>query len=197
LGKQYCCPSKNNRQVDDSNGSHPYTRVDGLHWSGYACESGKTIKIRGFPEEHKVQLCRVAVSGKRTDWVVTKGLAQNFMRDVQNACALHWKIEQFHREAKQLTGVEKCQWRKARIQGNHIAYAVLVWVRFAAIARKMCTTIYKIKSAILLKYLRQELLSPSVRMEFLQVLNTLILKILVLVIRLDYLSFFIIHIHMT
>jgi len=30
LNKFYYCPLKNNRQVDDSNGSHPYTRVDGL-----------------------------------------------------------------------------------------------------------------------------------------------------------------------
>jgi len=53
LEKQYCCPPKNTRQVGDGNGSHPYTR-------------------------HKVKLCRAAVSGKRTDWVVTKELAQSF-----------------------------------------------------------------------------------------------------------------------
>jgi len=153
-------------QVDDGNGSHSYTRVDGLRWSGHGCESGKTIKIRGFPEEHKMKLCPVGVSDKRTDWVVTKDLAQNFTRDVQNACALRWKIEQFHREPKQPTGVKKCQCCKAGIQGSHIACAVLGWVRLAAIARKVRTTIYKIKSAMLSKYLRQEVLSHSVRMEF-------------------------------
>lgn len=36
---------------------------------------------------------------------------------------------------KQLTGLEKCQCRKARIQSNHIACAILVWVRLAEIAR--------------------------------------------------------------
>jgi len=87
------------------------------------------------------------------------------MQEAQEACALRWKIEQFHRELKQLTGVEKCQYRKARIQRNHIACAVLVWIRLAAIARKTCSTIYKIKSEMLSKYLRKELRSPSVRMK--------------------------------
>jgi hypothetical protein len=34
-------------------------------------------------------------------------------------------IEEFHRELKQLTGVEACQCRKARIQRNHFACALL------------------------------------------------------------------------
>jgi len=166
LNKFYCFPSKNNRQVDDSNGSHPYTRVDGLQWSGYECRSGKTIKISGFPKEHKVKLFRVAASGKRTDWVVTNDLAQCSMQEAQEACALRWKIEQFHRELKQLSGVEKCQYRKAGIQGNHITCAVLVCMQLAAIARKTYSTIYKIKGEMLSKYLRQELGSLSVRMKF-------------------------------
>ena len=36
---------------------------------------------------------------------------------------MRWKIEEFHRELKQLTGVEACQCRQARIQRNHIACA--------------------------------------------------------------------------
>jgi len=88
------------------------------------------------------------------------------MQEAQEACALRWKIGQFHRELKQLTGVEKCQCRKAGIQRNHIACAVLVWIRLAAIARKTCSTIYMSKNEMLSKYLRQELRSPSVRMKF-------------------------------
>ena len=38
-------------------------------------------------------------------------------------CGMRWKIEQFHRELKQTTGIEKNQCRKARIQCNHIACA--------------------------------------------------------------------------
>ena len=45
------------------------------------------------------------------------------------ACAWRWKIEQFHRETKQLTGLEKCQCRLPRIVRNYISCAFLVWVR--------------------------------------------------------------------
>ena len=32
-----------------------------------------------------------------------------------HVCKIRWKIEEFHREIKQLTGIESCQCRKARI----------------------------------------------------------------------------------
>ena len=69
-------------------------------------------------------------------------------------------------ELKQVTDVEKCQCRKARIQRNYIACAVLVWVRLTAIARKAGATIYAIKQGLLPEYLRRELRSPSVSMGF-------------------------------
>jgi hypothetical protein len=166
LGKLYYCALKSNRQVDDSGGECPYQRVEGLQWSAHEHRHGKTIKIRGFPRDHKVKLFRVEVSSNRTDWVVSNDLAQDSTLDVQDACALRWKIEQFHREIKQLTGIEKCQARKARIQRNHIACAVLVWIRLAALARKTCKSIYQIKHDMLSSYLRQELRCPSVRMAF-------------------------------
>ena len=109
---------------------------------------------------------RVEVSTNRTDWVVTNDLAQGSTQGAQDACALRWKIEQFHRELKQLTGVEKCQCRNSRIQRNHIACAVLVWIRLTAIARKTGTTVYKLKHDMLSNYLREELRSPSVSMVF-------------------------------
>jgi hypothetical protein len=35
------------------------------------------------------------------------------------------KIEELHREVKQVTAIEKCQCRKARAQRNHIACAMM------------------------------------------------------------------------
>ena len=163
LGKFYYVPLKCNRQVDDSGGVLKYKSVDALTWTSTDLSLGKTIKIRGFPKDYKVKLFRVAVSENRTDWVITNDLAQNSMNATQDACAIRWKIEQFHRELKQLTGVEKCQCRKARIQRNHIACAVLVWIKLTELARKSRQTIYQIKQGMLSDYLRQELRSPSVR----------------------------------
>jgi Transposase DDE domain len=164
LGKLYYCPLKSNRLVDDSGGALKYRHVDSLAWSQTELAQGKIIKIRGFPKEYKAKLFRVEVSNNRTDWVVTNDLAQDSLNATQDACGIRWKIEQFHRELKQLTGVEKCQCRKARSQRNHIACAVLVWIRMTAIARKALTNIYSLKKGMLSHYMRQELRSPSVRM---------------------------------
>ena len=166
LNKIYYCPLKGNRQVDDSGGELKYRRADDLSWSALDQAQGKLIKIRGFPRDYKCKLFRVEVSNNRTDWVATNDLAQNSTEATQNACGLRWKIEQFHREIKQLTGIEKCQCRKARIQRNHIACAVLVWIRLTALARNSLTNIYKVKRNLLSGYLRQELRSPSVLMAF-------------------------------
>jgi len=163
LGKFYDVPLKSNRQVDDSGGNLKYKRVDELGWNSMDLTLGKTIKIKEFPKEHKVKLFRVVVSENRTDWVITNDLSQNSTNATQDACAIRWKIEQFHRELKQLTGVEKCQCRKARIQRNHIACAVLVWIRLTELARKSMQTIYQVKHGMLSNHLRQELRSPAVR----------------------------------
>lgn len=164
LKKVYYCPLKDNRQVDDSGGEQPYRRVDGLQWTEAEKQHGKVIKIRGFPKEHKVKLFRVMLSSQRTDYIVTNDFTQNSTQAVQEACALRWKIEQFHRETKQLTGLEGCQCRLARIIRNHIGCAILVWIRLHQVAQETQQTIYQVKHGLLDEYLRQQLKSPAIRM---------------------------------
>jgi hypothetical protein len=164
LGKLYYCPLKDNRQVDDSAGTTPYRRVDSLDWSAKERCHGKLVKIKGFPKDHKVKLFRVVLSSQRTDYVVTNDLAQDDTQAAQEACSLRWKIEQFHRETKQLTGLESCQCRKARIVRNHIACAILVWVRLKQVACDTGQTLYRVKHGLLSDYMRQQLQSPTVTM---------------------------------
>jgi len=118
LRKIYYCPLKDNRQVDDSGGSQPYRRVDTLAWTEAEQQHGKLVKIKGFPGAYKVKLFRVVLSTQRTDYVVTNELAQDNTQVVQEVCGFRWKVEQFHRETKQLTGIEGCQCRRARIVCN-------------------------------------------------------------------------------
>jgi len=47
------------------------------------------------------------LSTKRTDYVVTNEIAQDKVEVVQDVCGFRWKVEQFHRETKQLTGIEE------------------------------------------------------------------------------------------
>jgi len=164
LGKVYYCPLKSNRQVDDSGGERPYQRVDSLAWSPAELAHGKSIKIKGFPKAHKVQLFRVEVSTHRTDWVVTNDPTQDSTAATQQACGFRWKIEQLHREGKQVTGLERCQCRKARIQRNHIGCAFLVWVRLKHLAAQTGRTVYQLKHGLLDDYLTQQLKNPSLKM---------------------------------
>lgn len=163
-GKVYYCPLKDNRQVDDSANQSPYQRVDALTWNERELAHGKLIKIQGFPMHHKVKLFRVEVSTHRTEWIVTNDLSQNTTKATQEVCGWRWKIEQFHREAKQLTGLERCQCRKARIQRNHIACAMLVWVRLADVARQSKRTLYQVKQGLLDDFLSHQLKNPSIKM---------------------------------
>jgi len=149
LGKTFYCPLKSNRQVDDSEGERPYQRVDTLDWTETERQHGKRVKVRGFPGAFKVKVFRVAVTSGRTEWVVTNDLSCDRTQDAQAVSAMRWKVEEFHREAKQLTGIEQCQCRKGRIQRNHIACSLLVWTRLKTLAYATGRTIYQIKHGLL------------------------------------------------
>jgi hypothetical protein len=164
LGKHFYCPLKDNRQVDDSGGQQPYRRVDALEWSVEELQHGKQLKLRDFPKDYKVQCFRVEVSTHRTDFVVTNDKAQDSTEATQKVCGFRWKIEQLHREVKQLTGLESCECRKARIQRNHINCAMLVWVRLKELATAAGTTVYQLKHGLLSDYLIQQLKTPSLKM---------------------------------
>jgi len=164
LEKVYYCPLKNNRLVDDTLGKEKYKRIELLEWSEEELECGKIIKIKGFPAQKKVKLFRVAVSNNRTDYVATNDLSQSSTNVVQEVCKIRWKIEEFHREIKQLTGIESCQCRKARLQRNHIACAMLVWIRLKNLAYQTGQTVYQIKHNLLSNYLIQQLKRPSISM---------------------------------
>jgi hypothetical protein len=164
IGKIYYCPLKDNRQVGDSGGSNSYRRVDSLEWTQEEKQQGKLIKIKGFPAEHKVKAFRVVLSTQRTDYVVTNEMAQDNVEVVHDLCGFRWKVEQFHRETKQLTGIEGNQCRKARSVRNHIGCAILVWIRLKQVAIETQRTVYRVKYDLLDEYLRQQLKSPGVQM---------------------------------
>ncbi len=166
LGKYFYCPIKCNRLVRPSNSSDYYKAVTELKWTEEDLATGKEIRLRGMPADFYMKLFRVSVSTNRTDYVATNDPSQNCSHDTQKVCAMRWYIEQFHREIKQLTGVEKCECRKQRIQRNHIACALLVWVKIKQIAYETKENVYQIKKGLLRQYLVNELKNPSIHMGF-------------------------------
>jgi hypothetical protein len=110
-----------------------------------------------------VRLFRVEVSTHRTDGVVTNDPTQESTEATQAACGFRWKIEQLHREGKQVTGLERGQYRKARSQRNLIGCAFLVWVRLKALAVPTGRTVYQLKHGLLDDYLIQQLKNRSLK----------------------------------
>ena len=78
-------------------------------------------------------------------------LNQSEKTDVRKVCSQRWKPKK-PRKLKQLPGIEPCQCRKARIQTNHVACAILVG-SFIKILHLMGKTIYPLKSKLLSEYL--------------------------------------------
>lgn len=82
-----------------------------------------------------------------------------------NRCATFvGRLRNFTPELKQLTGLESCQCRKARIQRNHIGCAILVWLRLKDQADKIGLTAYQLKHGLLSNYLIQQLKRPTLSM---------------------------------
>ncbi len=156
LGKLYYCPLKSNRLVDDSGkpdgGKAAYKAVSKLEWDQLTLAHGKLVKVKGFPGDTKVKLFCVQVSTNRTDYVVTNDITQGSADGTRRACAVRWKIEEFHRELKQNTGIEKCQARKQRSQRNHINLCMQAWMVLKTAARAANITIYEQKNKPLRDY---------------------------------------------
>lgn len=114
--KIYYCPVKKSRLVKE-NEEDKYQRLDSLEWGE---EEYKTVKLKGFSKERRVRLFRIFVSTNNVEYVITNDYTQSEAVAVQKEYGKRCKIEEFHREVKQVTGIERCQCRKGRIQRNHI-----------------------------------------------------------------------------
>ena len=160
-GKTFYCPLKSNRLVDDSGNQQPYQPVGCLCWSNEEVAQGKTLKVKGMPKDCKLKRFRVLVSTHRTDYLVTNEVEPRDTAAAEQESSVRWTIEPFHRERKQLTGVQACQCRLARSQRNHIALAVRAWTRLKQAAYHTQQTVCQLKKGFLDKYMQFELTKPS------------------------------------
>ncbi len=161
--KLFYCPLKSNRLVDDSGGQQPYQPLALLPWSAQDVAQGKLLKVKKMPKDVKLNCFRVLVSPHRTDYLLTNELEQDDTAAAEQESNVRWSIEQFHREAKQLTGLQACQCRLARSQRNHIALALRTWACLKRLAYQSKTTVYQLKQGLLDDYLRRELALPTLR----------------------------------
>ena len=160
--KTFYCPIKANRKIDDTEGKEPYKQVQEAFWSDTDVVQGKTIKLYKMPLNTYFKLFRVLVSTTRTDYIITNDLAQQHTDAAEKESSFRWKVEQFHREDKQITGIESCLCRLSRSQRNHIAIANLVWLSFKRVAYQTEKTVYQLKQQLMDDYLIQQLKRPAI-----------------------------------
>jgi hypothetical protein len=151
---------KENRRVSLQPGDG-YLYLQNLEWTSEQLRHGMTVKLKGVP--FKVQLFKVVASTGDIDWVITNRSPGSIdTQVVQRENKVRWRIEQLHRELKQLTGLEKSQCRKQRAQRTHIACCYQAWFSLKVRAKKLKTTLYRVKYSLWSPYLRSVLQQPRV-----------------------------------
>lgn len=157
--KTFYCPIKMNRLVSCTDKEYHHIPLKELEWSDDDLKFGQLIHLNKMNKDFHVKLFRISGTN-RTDFVVTNDSSQNASNAVQKELGMRWKVEELHRELKQVTGIQSCQCRKQRIQRNHIACSFLVWARLKNLAYKSLDTIYAIKQNLLDDYMKAQLRSP-------------------------------------
>jgi len=159
--KLFICSIKSNRLFSPNETKKP-TAVKDLDWNNNDFFRGK---LKGLPAKRLVNLFRIVISSDKTDFIITNDESLINSDDARKESAIRWKIEEFHRELKQLTGIEKCQARKQRSQRNHIAVSMLVWVQLKTQAWKEKRTIYQVKRDPLKEFVSAQWRNPSLIFE--------------------------------
>jgi hypothetical protein len=147
-----------------------YKHVSELGWNDKTLEGddlrehGKLVHVDFLPKDKLLKLFLVTAK-HRVEYLVTNQVGIETTEDAKQVGAYRWKIEQFHREVKQLTGAAKCQARKGRKQRNHICIAFVVWHQLNELASQMKTTMYEVKHMPLCEYQKQLWRNPAYRFE--------------------------------
>ncbi|MDA1193212.1 MAG: transposase [Candidatus Poribacteria bacterium] len=160
---RFFCGVKTNRQVSLPGEEGVYQRVDALEWTEETARTGRQVWLRAFGWVKLFRIVRPLSGGKEEiGYYITNDLSVGDLEEAKAILGQRWKIELYHRELKQLTGVERCQARKQRAQRNHVACAILAWVHLWERAQQLSTTLYQAKEQLLNDYLKHQLTKPTI-----------------------------------
>lgn len=147
-----------------------YKHVGEMGWEDKTLEGqqlrtyGKAVCVDFLPKDIQLKLFLVTAK-HRKEYLVTNQVSVETTEAAKKVGGFRWKIEQFHREVKQLTGAAKCQARKGRKQRNHICIAFVVWHQLNELARQLNTTMYEVKHRPLREYQKQLWRNPAYKFD--------------------------------
>mgnify|MGYP001571284470 CR=1 FL=1 len=156
---QFITTLKENRLISLSK-EGGYIHLQEIEWTEERKRYGVKIKLQEVP--FHVQLFKLVATNGDIDWVITNCPEKITADLVQKENKVRWNIETMHRELKQLTGIEKCQSRKARSQRNHISYCYQAWFALKKKAKETDITIYALRNNLFSEYLKKVLRQPII-----------------------------------
>lgn len=159
-GRIFVTTLKANRLVSLSPDSG-YIHLNAIDWTADRLYKGVRIKLKEIP--FYIQLFKVVAKNGDIDWLVTNELDNELtIAIVRGRNDVRWEVECFHRELKQLTGIEKCQAQRAWSQRNHIACCYHAWIALKVHASKLKRSLYRVHTELLSSYLIAELKKPRI-----------------------------------
>jgi SRSO17 transposase len=159
MGMQFITTLKANRLVSLSK-EGGYIHLEEIAWTDERKQYGVKVKLQEVP--FHVQLFKLVAPDGNIDWVITNCPEKISIDLVQKENKVRWNIETMHRELKQLTGIEKCQARKARSQRNHISYCYQAWFVLKRQAKNTQLTVYELRNNLFSEYLKTVLRKPII-----------------------------------
>lgn len=160
-GRIFYTTLKSNRLVSLTK-EEGYIHLQDIDWTPERLRIGIVVKLKEVP--FHVRLFKLVAINGDIDWVITNDPTTDLTIDiVRGRNDVRWDVECFHRELKQLTGIEKCQCQSAWAQRNHIACCYHAWLALKVHASKLKKTLYRIQNELLSDYLRAELKQPHIR----------------------------------
>jgi Transposase DDE domain len=152
---------KSNRLVSITK-EEGYIHLQDIDWTSERLETGISVKLKDLP--FLVKLFKIVATNGDIDWVITNDPATDLtITVVRGRNDVRWDVECFHREIKQLTGIEKCQCQNEWAQRNHIACCYHAWLALKVHATKLKKTLYRTQHDLLSQYLMNELKHPHIR----------------------------------
>ena len=159
MNMQFITTLKANRLISLSK-EGGYIHLEEIAWTEKQKQYGVQIKLQDVP--FHVQLFKLVARDGDIDWVITNCPEKISVGLIQKENKVRWNIETMHRELKQLTGIEKCQARKARSQRNHISYCYQAWFALKRKAEVMEKTVYAVRNELFTEYLKTMLTKPII-----------------------------------
>jgi hypothetical protein len=160
MGMTFFTTLKTNRLVSLSK-EGGYIHLEEIEWTKERVDNGILVKLKKLP--FKVRLYKLVAQNGDIDWVITNCPDRSLKtKVVEVKNKVRWKIEQFHREVKNVVGSEKCQARKGRSQRNHIAYCYQAWLSLKVAAKEVQKSVYGLKDDLMYEYLRSVLKHPII-----------------------------------